>query len=193
MSTTRVTVSNCEWTSPGTRRVRHSLLVVNDNPFVAVERRGGYLWAPKTKRDGSRDETYENLTRTARGDIVFSYASGTVGAVGVVSGPWREQRQPMEFGQAGQVWNPDGWMVPMTWVNLAAPLVPAAHMEDIAPLLPPKYSPLQRNGRGNQGCYLAAISEDLGKLVLELVTVANPRAMVELVSVVRRLLAHPDR
>ena len=99
----------------------------------------------------------------------------------------------MEFGQAGQVWNPDGWMVPMTWVNLAAPLVPAAHMEDIAPLLPPKYSPLQRNGRGNQGCYLAAISEDLGKLVLELVTVANPRAMVELVSVVRRLLAHPDR
>lgn len=165
---------------------------VNHKQTVGAERRGGYLWAPKTKRDGSRDETYENLTRTARGDIVFSYASATVGAVGVVSGPWREQRRPMEFGEAGQVWNPDGWMVPMTWVTLAAPLVPAAHMDSIAPLLPPKYSPLQSNGRGNQGCYLAAIPEDLGKLVLELIARSNPRAMAQLVALVRRVLTGPD-
>ena len=166
---------------------------VNHKQTVDAERRGGYLWAPKVKRDGSRDETYDNLTRTTRGDIVFSYARGRVGAVGVVSGAWRDQKRPIEFGQAGQAWNPDGWLVPVVWVALAAPLAPAARIEEISPFLPLKYSPLQRNGHGNQGCYLAAISEDLGERVLELVAFANPRAMVELVSLVRRVLTDSDQ
>ena len=44
----------------------------------------------------------------------------------------------------------------------------------IAPLLPSKNSPLQASGNGNQGCYLASISEALGNLVLSLAKGMNP-------------------
>ncbi len=44
----------------------------------------------------------------------------------------------------------------------------------IAPLLPSKNSPLQATGNGNQGCYLAGISDKLGNLVLSLANGVNP-------------------
>ena len=44
----------------------------------------------------------------------------------------------------------------------------------IAPLLPSKNSPLQPNLNGNQGCYLASISEELGNLLLSLANRVNP-------------------
>lgn len=44
----------------------------------------------------------------------------------------------------------------------------------IAPLLPLKNSPLQPNGNGNQSCYLAGISNELGSLLLSLANRVNP-------------------
>ncbi len=44
----------------------------------------------------------------------------------------------------------------------------------IAPLLPSKNPPLQPNGNGNQSCYLAGISNELGSLLLSLANRVNP-------------------
>jgi hypothetical protein len=52
------------------------------------------------------------------------------------------------------------------------PLRPKEHIEAIAPMLPTQYSPIQKNGNGNQGCYLAGIPDALGHLLLALMDVA---------------------
>ncbi len=51
---------------------------------------------------------------------------------------------------------------------------PKDHWELIAPRLPLRNSPLQASGNGNQGCYLAGISDELGSLVLSLAESVNP-------------------
>lgn len=60
----------------------------------------------------------------------------------------------------------EGWLVPIEWTVQPSPVRPKTHIGRIAPLLPDKYSPIQSNGNGNQGCYLAHISRDLGLLFL---------------------------
>src|SRR5690606_11837845 len=48
------------------------------------------------------------------------------------------------------------------------PLRPRDHIHTIGPLLPTKHSPIQQSGHGNQGCYLAGISDSLGQLLMAL-------------------------
>jgi hypothetical protein len=47
-------------------------------------------------------------------------------------------------------------------------LQPKQHIEAIGPMLPKRHSPLQQNGNGNQGCYLAGISDALGHVLMTL-------------------------
>ena len=131
---------------------------------------GGYVWSPKTNKNGGRNETYLNLTRTAINDTVFSYAHGNIMAVGRVTGPWREAARPSEFGNVGEQWDHEGWLVPIEWVLLERPYSPRAYLSRIVDSLPEKYSPIQKDGHGNQAIYLASISEALGN---ELLTICD--------------------
>src|SRR5688572_5261595 len=45
---------------------------VNHKQTVRSEIEGGYIWSPKTNRNGASNQTYLNLTLTNAGDIVFS-------------------------------------------------------------------------------------------------------------------------
>lgn len=83
-------------------------------------------------------------------------------AVGRVAGLWREAARPTEFGTVGEQWDAEGWLVPIEWVPLEYPFSPRAYLSRITNLLPQKYSPIQKDGHGNQGVYLAEISEGLG-------------------------------
>nr|WP_241697147.1 HNH endonuclease [Mariprofundus sp. KV] len=47
---------------------------------------------------------------------------------------------------------------------------PKDHISTIAPLLPERNSPIQKNGNGNQSCYLAEISIDLGSRLLAIIS-----------------------
>jgi putative restriction endonuclease len=135
---------------------------------------GGYVWSPKTNKGGRKNETYDNLPRTAPGDLVFSYAFASVKAIGRVTSPCRTADRP-DFGKTGEQWDRDGWMVPIEWTLLSHPLSPKAHIQAIAPLLPERNSPLRETGDGVQNCYLAAISEQLGTRLCDLITAENPR------------------
>lgn len=141
---------------------------VNHKQTFRSETEGGYIWSPKTNSNGARNQTYDNLLKVQPGDVVVSYADAKIKVVGIATGSCREAPKPEEFGSAGASWSNVGWLVPIEWTSLSKPISPKEHIERIAPMLPPKNSPLQPNGNGNQGCYLASISPELGKLILSL-------------------------
>lgn len=147
---------------------------VNHKQTYSAEVGGGYIWSPMTNRNGSKNQTYINLTLTRPGDVVISYAGGLIKAIGLVAAPCSEKSKPSEFGSAGDSWSDSGWEVRIDWDLLAKPIRPKDHLELIAPLLPSKNSPLQASGNGNQGCYLAGISDELGNLLLSLANRVNP-------------------
>ena len=156
---------------------RHQYWWVNHKQTFKAEFEGGYIWSPKANTNGARNRTYDNLTHVAPGDIVFSYADGLIKAIGVASKRHSESIKPEAFGLAGANWADSGWLVPIEWTALPLPVAPKAYIVRIQPLLPQKHSPLQANGNGNQGCYLAAISPALGRLILDLTGKLSPDAV----------------
>lgn len=149
---------------------------VNHKQTYSAEVGGGYIWSPKTNIKGRKNQTYINLTLTQPGDVVISYAGGLIKAIGLVKALCKEAEKPVEFGSAGDSWSHTGWEVLIDWELLEKPIRPKDHLELIAPLLPSKHSPLRANLDGNQGCYLAGISEDLGNLILSLTPEVKLRA-----------------
>lgn len=138
---------------------------VNHRQTFKEEIDGGYIWSPKKNKDGSRNQTYLNLTVASIGDRIFSYAGGHIRAVGIVERKYVESERPEAFGRAGEQWDESGWLVQIRWILLGRPFSPKNHLSLISPLLPAKYSPIQVNGDGNQKCYLASISDDLANVL----------------------------
>lgn len=142
---------------------------VNHKQTHRQEIDGGYIWSPIAKKNGAYNQTYENLKLVQAGDIVFSYADGSIKAIGTAISGYENTPKPTEFGAAGDAWDVLGWRVAIDWQMLDEPLRPKSHLAVIAPLLPEKHSPIRAvNGDGVQSCYLASISTDLGNLLLRL-------------------------
>ena len=146
---------------------------VNHKQTFKMELENGYIWSPMRKKNGDRNQTYVNLTRTAIGDVVFSYAYGEIKAVGKVVAQCEDNPRPEEFGHVGQQWDDLGWLVGVQWSRLSAPLIPKNYLEELVPLLPAKYSPIQVSGRGNEGVYLGEIGNELGRMLLYLIGQVN--------------------
>lgn len=142
---------------------------VNHKQTFQQEVAGDYIWSPITRRDGGRNEFYDNMQRVREGDIVFSFADGLVKAVGVCVAPAILAPKPAEFGNAGEVWLDEGWRVGVEFVRLDPPVRPKDHMDIIAPTLPEKYSPIRPNGNGNQGAYLAGIPTEMAAVLRRLI------------------------
>lgn len=105
------------------------------------------------------------------GDIVFSYAGSQIGHVGVVDAEAFPSLKPDYASKAP--WANEGLLLPVTFSELAQPIVPKQHLDVIRPLLAEKYAPIQDNGKGNLS-YLSSISDELGKRLLQLGGVAPP-------------------
>ncbi|MEK6482016.1 HNH endonuclease [Catalinimonas sp. 4WD22] len=142
---------------------------VNHKQTFTKEFEGGYIWSPQKNKNGSVNQTYNNLTLTQAGDIIFSFANAHIKAVGVIEESFKESDRPVEFGSTGDQWNENGYLVKVNWIKLEDPLKPKNYIDELSPLLPQKYSPIQANGDGNQGCYLASINEDLYNRLLALI------------------------
>lgn len=141
---------------------------VNNKQTYAHEISGNYLWSPTKRSDGGRNEFYENMKRIRSGDVVFAFAGGEIKAIGICSAPAILAPKPGEFGTAGDAWHKEGWRVPVEFTRLSKPLHPKDHMDVLAPTLPDKYSPIQPNGNGNQGAYLAAVPVEMAQAVIKL-------------------------
>lgn len=142
---------------------------VNHNQTFEQERGEGYLWSPKREANGARSQFYENMRIARAGDMVVSFADKRIKAVGRVTREAVTAKKPAAFGRRGSNWNDSGWLLPVGWTSVHREPRPVHHLDEIAPLLPEKYSPINpKSGFGNQKAYLAEISAALFQKVLEL-------------------------
>ncbi len=153
---------------------------VNHKQTREHEVRGGYLWSPYRNANGAFNQTYENMKLVQPGDTIFSYANGRIGSVGRVAVAASPSPKPIEFGNVGDYWSHEGWLVEVEFRDARRPLRPSEHIHAIGPMLPLRYSPLQKNGHGNQGCYLAGISDALGHTLMALLDMQQVRDLDQL-------------
>ncbi len=146
---------------------------VNHKQTSAQELGGGYLWSPKKERDGRRSQFYDNLRLASPGDFVISYANRNISGIGIVSDFAITSPTPVEFGAKGDLWNDDGWLLPVSWTQGFQRKSVDFFIAELLPLLPSKYSPFDRNGRGAQKAYLSEIGEDAFKLVVRRANAEN--------------------
>ena len=146
---------------------------VNHKQTREHEVRGGYLWSPFRNANGRFNQTYENMRLTQPGDLVFSFANGQIGAIGRITEAATPSPKPSEFGPVGDYWSNEGWLVGVDFRPSPRTVRPQQHAATIAPMLPAIHSPIRADGRGNQGCYLAAIPDALGLLLLDLVGIED--------------------
>ncbi len=141
---------------------------VNQNQTYKSEVPGGFLWSPKTRSDGGRNQFYENMKEVSVGDLVFSFCETRIKAVGIAISIAQTSPKP-DFGSAGAAWSKDGWLVPVEFYEFKAPIRPKDHIETLAPLLPSKYSPLQATGDGLQSVYLAEVPTPMANALIQLI------------------------
>jgi hypothetical protein len=144
---------------------------VNHKQTREHEVRGGYMWSPFRNADNRFNQTYENMRFAQLGDVVFSFANGQIGAIGRVTEIATASPKPSEFGGVGDNWSNEGWLVGVDFRPAPKSLRTQQHATSLAPLLPSIHSPIRADGKGNQGCYLAGISNALGLLLMELLGV----------------------
>ena len=134
---------------------------VNQGQTFEQEISGGYLWAPKREKDGRRSQFYDNLRLVSPGDLILSYVRQNIIQIGVSIDLAFLSAKPEEFGKIENDWSNDGWLLPVKWQPLNSPIKVKEIFDEISDLLPQKYSPLEKTGRGSQKAYLAEISQSL--------------------------------
>lgn len=113
------------------------------------------------------------MREVSPGDVVFSYANTEIRVVGFAKRHCYECPKPTEFGVTGMYWDQIGWRVDMAFTPVPQSLRPKTAWSSIARLFPIKYSPLNREGGGNQGTYLAEISAELGSALFGLLGISS--------------------
>jgi hypothetical protein len=61
--------------------------MVIQNQTYQFEPPGGFLWSPKPREDGGRNQFYDYMTEVRQGGIVFSFCDALIRAVGFVQRP----------------------------------------------------------------------------------------------------------
>jgi putative restriction endonuclease len=141
---------------------------VNHKQTFRHEFSGHYIWSPKAKRGGTHNRFYETMREVSPGDLIFSYAGGTIQGFGIAQTHCYTSPQPDEFGHIGQAWDRVGWRVDVAFSRIAQKLRPANHMAILAPLLP-QYSPINAAGHGYQHVYLASIPQAMALTLAQLI------------------------
>lgn len=149
---------------------------VNHKQTFRHEFRGGYLWSPKRRRNGSRNIFYDFMRLVRPGDTIVSYADGQVKGIGLAKSYCYTSPRPDEFGHIGEVWDAIGWRVDVGFVPAARTVRPRDMLGTIGQLIGMKHSPLGSDGNGRQAVYLAAISDTLAGLVRQAVGVEQGRS-----------------
>lgn len=141
---------------------------VNQNQTYKSEVPGGFLWSPKTRADGARNQFYENMCEVATGDVIFSFCDTRIKAIGIATGKAETAPKPA-FGAAGANWSKEGWFVPVEFTELVSQIRPKDHIALLRDYLPQKYSPLQQSGDGLQSVYLAEVPAPMAEVLIQLI------------------------
>jgi hypothetical protein len=164
---------------------------INHTHTSQQELEGSYLWFPKrTHKSKARSESEKNIQRIFPADVVFSFADGQIGAVGLVLGVAREAARPSEVASVADYADvTSGWLVPVRFMSVAQPLRAGEHMGELASVLPRKHPPLLSTGAANQHVVLAAVSPAMVETVIGLLSGEVERIIETIVESVGRGLA----
>ena len=139
---------------------------VNHGKDFLPEIEGGYLWCAKR---GATGVALDNMARAAPGEVVFSFAEGRIGAIGVVSERQRTAPAPGARGAPARARRVSaGWLLPVRFVGLSQPLTPGEHMDRLGPVLPAKHAPLRPAGARSPAPYLAEVPARMAAVLEEL-------------------------
>jgi putative restriction endonuclease len=140
---------------------------VNHKQTFRHEFRGGYVWSPKVRKNGSRNIFYDFMRLVRPGDLVFSYADGVIRGAGTAKSHCYTSPRPDEFGHIGEAWDSIGWRVDVRFVAAAKTVRPRDFLHELTPHIGVRHSPLNADGTGRQAVYLAAIPPAMGRLLTE--------------------------
>jgi HNH endonuclease len=145
---------------------------VNQGQTHTAELAGGFMWAPKTGKDGNNRYYWKLMRDVTAGDIIFSHWDRCVRAIGIATSGCREHFRPASFGLAGAAWQQVGWRVDVSYSLVSDPLMPSAHGNSLSPLVSQAYSPLQTNSGAKLG-YLFPVLEENALLLGNLLDMAS--------------------
>lgn len=149
---------------------QHYYFVFQNKSFEA-ERRGGYLWAPKSHLDGRIVSHWKLMEDVKEGDVIFHSVNKNIVAISIATSSCYSAAQPPELKQE-RMWQDDGWRVESQYTLIKWPIVTSDCMANIIELQPSKYAPFNILGRGNTG-YLFASNYEMAKFLFEKLLVKN--------------------
>ena len=129
------------------------------------------IWSPQIDVSGKVPHSWLRMKEVKRYDRIFHYVKGFIVAISTVKEDCKEGSKPLSI-QNQNKWNDEGYLVNLEYHELDVPLNVKAHLKEILPLLPVKYSAFQSNGDGNQG-YLYPCNEQLSLKLLECISIQN--------------------
>lgn len=153
---------------------------VSQNKTYRQERQGGYLWAPKRDTSGKTHFFWANMMKVSPGDIVYSYVSQSIVAIGTATSRAYDFIRPETFERE---WERDGWRVDIDYKDVRPPRLVANFVDELMPLLPAQFGPLDRNRNGKVG-YLFELPKRAAELVERAIsgrtgTLARERRLAE--------------
>jgi hypothetical protein len=132
---------------------------VNQSKTYGAERSAGILWAPQRTARGIALGHWTAMTQVLPGDLVVHYARGAIRALGQVGASASTADRPYGLPE---VWESPGWMVPVRYFDLDAPIGRDELPLDWRLAEPP----FDRNGDVKQG-YLYPVSEAFAAELLD--------------------------
>ena len=147
------------------KKINRSYWWVNQGQTYKEEINGGYMWSPKTNKNGAKNHFYENMRTVLPGDFIFSYYNGKIQNIGIATSGVLDESKPNELEHITD-WNANGWMVKVDYSPLEPPIVIKDIFNQIKLMLPSKYSPLNSNGTAYQG-YLFKLGDDLANFLID--------------------------
>jgi len=93
---------------------------VNQGTTFAIERAGGYLWAPKHGKNNVVFQHWSDMTKLHPGDVVLHYANGALRAVSRVLETAKDEPRPGEL--SAETWESEGYLVRTEYYPLEQPI-----------------------------------------------------------------------
>lgn len=128
-------------------------------------RKGGYLWAPKTAKNGQTPAHWKSMARVRAGDLIFSAFNGALRAVSEAPRP--AYTAPVPDARDDQFWAGDGWRLDVAYSDFPKPMFYPDWVPAVLGDMPTIHSPFTNTGRPNQG-YLYELPNSVGEYIAAL-------------------------
>jgi putative restriction endonuclease len=140
---------------------------VSQNQTYRFESKGGYIWCPKTNKDGGRSHFYDNTLNMRPGDAIFSFKGAKLISLGIIKSTAYTASIPEDHAVKNQ-WAKDGWKVDVEYNPLSKKIRPKEYFQTLKPFLPDAHGPLDVNGDGNQA-YLFALPHSFAQQLINII------------------------